>query len=241
VDVRPLWAADSFPEVSRTPLIRTLLIGCLATVSAGCGITESLPGGKLRADELAAMLERQNTGSGPFSCTESNGAWDFVCTYASPKGEPVKIGVDATATGPKEESVPVPIDDELPTAGKSTGRERAAFAHRIEAACTARARALTRLPASNTRAAYLESFTARRLAESNFAVEIRHIAPPKLGMRPLQRLRAAAQARVEAVDAFHDAVVKRDLTAGRVAFAEMRSTSLVVAREAGTLGAACRP
>jgi hypothetical protein len=225
--------------VSRTPLIRALLIGCLATVSSGCGVAESLPGGRLTAAELGAMLERHNPGSGPYSCTKSNGDWDFVCTFTSTQGEAVKMGVDVTATAPKEQSIPVPVDRELPTAGKPSAAVQRAFAHRIAVACAARANELQRLPSPSTRGVYLKSFTARRLAEANFAVAVRHIVPPKMGMLPFQRLTAAAQNRVEAVDRFHNAVVARQLGEARAAFAETRSASVVIAREARALGASC--
>lgn len=114
-----------------------------------------------------------------------------------------------------------------------------AFAHRIEVACTARARELKRLPAASTRSAYLKSFTARRLAESDFAVTVNHIVPPKMGMQAFQRLTAAAHTRVDAVDRFHAAVLARKLPEGQAAFAETRSASVVIARAARTLGATC--
>jgi hypothetical protein len=151
----------------------------------------------------------------------------------------VKIGVDVTATAPNEQSMPVPVDRELPTAGKPSAAVRTAFAHRIEVACATRARGLQRLPRANTRAAYLKTFTARRLAEANFAVSVNHIVPPKMGMQAFQRLTAAAHARVDAVDRFHAAVLARMLPEGQVAFAETRSASVVIARAARTLGATC--
>jgi len=68
---------------------------------------------------------------------------------------------------------------------------------------------------------------------------VHQIVPPKMGMKSFQRLTAAAQTRVEAVDRFHAAVVARQLGEGRAAFAETRSASLVIAREAHSLGASC--
>jgi len=68
---------------------------------------------------------------------------------------------------------------------------------------------------------------------------VRQIVPPKLGIRSFQRLTAAAQSRVDAVDRFHEAVLARKLGEAHAAFAETRSTSLVIAREAHRLGATC--
>ena len=117
--------------------------------------------------------------------------------------------------------------------------ERAAFVHRIEIACAERTAALGRLKSPRTRSAYLASFAARRLVEAEFENSVRQIVPPKMGMQSFQRLSAAAHARVSAVDRFHDAVLARKLGEGRAAFAETRSTSVVIAREAGKLGASC--
>ncbi|MDX6542564.1 MAG: hypothetical protein QOK32_167 [Gaiellaceae bacterium] len=152
--------------MSRTPLIRALLIGCLATVLSGCG-------------DIAAKLPKQ------------------------------------------------------------TGHERAAFVHRIETACTARTSDLHRLKSPRTRKAYLASFAARRLVEAEFQNSVGQIVPPKGALQPFQRLTHAAQARVDAVDRFHEAVLARKLGEGRAAFAETRSDSLVIAREAKVLGASC--
>jgi hypothetical protein len=152
--------------VSRTPLIRALLIGCLATVLSGCG-------------NLAAKLPKQS------------------------------------------------------------GHGRAAFVHRIETACTARARDLHGLKSPRTRSAYLASFAARRLVEAEFANSVGQIVPPKTGMQSFKLLTAAAQTRVDAVDRFHDAVLARKLGEARAAFAETRSASLVIARQADALGARC--
>jgi hypothetical protein len=152
--------------VSRTPLIRAVLIGCLATVLSGCG-------------DLAAKLPKQ------------------------------------------------------------AGHERAAFVHRIETACTTRARDLHRLKSPRTRKAYLASFAARRLVEAEFENSVRQIVPPRKGTQSFQRLSAAAESRVEAVARFHGAVLARQLGEARAAFAETRSASLVIAREAHALGATC--
>jgi hypothetical protein len=228
--------------VSRTPLIRALLIGCLATVVSGCGnLAAKLPGGRLTAAELSALLDRRNPGSGPYTCAASNSGWDFVCTYTSDRGEFVKMGVQVSATEPRVQSTPVPAGMELPPApaAKQTGHERAAFVHRIETACAARTSELQRLKSPRTRSAYLASFAARRLVEAEFENSVRQIVPPTMGMESFQRLSAAARARVEAVDRFHSAVLARQLGEARAAFAETRSASLVIAREARTLGARC--
>jgi len=63
--------------------------------------------------------------------------------------------------------------------------------------------------------------------------------PPKAGRQSFQRLTTAAQNRVDAVDRFHDAVLARKLGEARAAFAEARSASLVIAREARALGTTC--
>ena len=228
--------------MSRTPLIRALLIGCLATVLSGCGnLAAKLPGGRLTAAELSALLDRRNPDSGPYTCTVSNSGWDYVCTYTSDRGEFVKMGVEVSATEPRVESTPVPAGMELPPAPatKQTGHERDAFVHRIETACKARTSDLHRLKSPRTRSAYLASFAKRRLVEAEFANSVHQIVPPKAGMQSFQRLTAAAQARVEAVDRFHAAVLARQLGEARAAFAESRSSSLVVAREARALGASC--
>lgn len=228
--------------MSRTPLIRALLIGCLATVSSGCGdVASKLPGGKLSAVELSSLLGHRNPGAGPYTCNASNSGWDYVCSYTSDRGEFVKMGVQVSATEPKVQSTPVPADMELPPAPgtKQTRHERAAFAHRIEVACTARTGELGRLKSPRTRSAYLASFQARRLVEAEFENSIRQIVPPKVGMQSFQRLTAAAQTRVDAVDRFHEAVLTRKLGEGRAAFAETQSASVVIAREARRLGAAC--
>ena len=60
-----------------------------------------------------------------------------------------------------------------------------------------------------------------------------------MGMQSFRRLTAAAHARVNAVDRFHDAVLARKVGEGRAAYAETRSSSLVIAREARRLGASC--
>ncbi|MDQ5820041.1 MAG: hypothetical protein M3540_01180 [Actinomycetota bacterium] len=227
--------------MSRTPLIRALVIGCLATVSLGCGAAEKLPGGKLAAEELGAYLERRNPGAGPYSCNASNGGWDYVCSYSSPRGEVLKVGVEVGETEPKLESTPVPVTTEVPPppGARQTGRERVAFVHRVEAACTERENDLRRLKSPRTRSAYLASFGARRLAEAAFANSVRQIVPPKAGGQPFHRLVTAAQARVDAVDRFHNAVLARKLPEARAAFAETRSASVVIAREARGLGATC--
>jgi len=228
--------------VSRTPLISVLLIGCLATVLSGCGdVASKLPGGRLSAAELGSYLDHRTPGAGPYTCNASNSGWDYVCSYTSDRGEFVKMGVEVTATEPKVESTPVPVGMELPPAPdtKQTAHERAAFVHRVEAACAARTNDLRRLKSPRTRSAYLASFAARRLVEAEFANAVRQIVPPKLGMQSFQRLTAAAQSRVDAVDRFHDAVLARKLGEARAAFAETRSTSLVIAREAHRLGATC--
>jgi hypothetical protein len=228
--------------VSRTPLIRALLIGCLATVSSGCGdVASKLPGGRLTAAELSSYLDHRTPGAGPYTCAASNGGWDYVCSYTSERGEFVKMGVQVSATEPKVESTPVPVGMELPPAPatEQTGHERAAFVHRVEAACATRASDLHRLKGPRTRSAYLASFAARRLVEAEFANAVRQIVPPKLGIRSFQRLTAAAQSRVDAVDRFHEAVLARKLGEARAAFAETRSTSLVIAREAHRLGTTC--
>jgi hypothetical protein len=227
--------------VSRTPLIRALLIGCLATVSAGCGDVATLAGGKLSAAELSAMLDHRNPSAGPYTCTASNSGWDYVCSFTSDRGEFVRMGVKVSATQPTVESTPVPADMELPPAPatKQTGHERAAFVHRIEIACAERTAALGHLKSPRTRSAYLASFAARRLVEAEFENSVRQIVPPKMGMQSFERLSATAHARVNAVDRFHDAVLARKLGEGRAAFAETQSTSVVIAREAGKLGVSC--
>ena len=229
--------------MSRTPLIRALLIGCLVTVSSACGDVTSLAGGKLSAAELSAVLDHRNPGSGPYTCTASNSGWDYVCTFTSDRGEFVKMGVQVSATDPKVQSTPVPADMELPPrpAMKQTGHERAAFVHRLEVACAERTSALGRLNPPRTRSAYLATFAERRLVEAEFENSVRQIVPPRLGMQSFQRLTAAAHARVDAVDRFHAAVLARKLGEGRAAFAETRSASAVIAREARVLGAACSP
>lgn len=241
VDVRGRFAADLSREVSRTPLIRALLIGCLATVLSGCGDVTTLAGGKLSAAELSVMLDRRNPGAGPYTCTASNSGWDYVCSFTSDQGEFVRMGVKVSATEPTVQSTPVPADMELPPAPatKQTGHERRAFVHRLEAACAERTSALARLKSPRTRSAYLASFGARRLVEAEFENSIRQIVPPKLGMQSFQRLTTAARARVDAVDRFHEAVLARKLGEGRAAFAETQSTSIVIAREARRLGATC--
>ena len=227
--------------MSRTPLIRALVIGCLATVSLGCGAAEKLPGGKLTAAELGALLEHRHAGAGPYSCKPSNSGWDYVCSYASDRGEVVKVGVEVSAREPNRESAPVPVTSELPAAPgtRQTRRERAAFVRRLEATCARRASDLRRLKSPRTRREYLSSFAARRLAEAAFGNSVARIVPPTDGMEPFRRLKTAAQTRVDAVDRFHDAVLARKLPEGRAAFAESRSASLVVAREAQALGATC--
>ena len=228
--------------MSRTPLIRALFIGCLATVLSGCGdLAAKLPGGRLTAAELSALLDRRNPDAGPYTCAASSSGWDYVCTYTSDRGEFVKMGVEVTAVEPRVESAPVPAGMELPPAPatKQTGHERAAFVHRIETACRARTSDLHRLKSPRTRSAYLASFAARRLVEAEFANSVGQIVPPKAGMQSFQRLTAAAQNRVDAVDRFHDAVLARKLGEARAAFAETRSASLVIAREAHALGATC--
>jgi hypothetical protein len=242
VDVRGRFAADPCCEVSRTPLIRALLIGCLATVSSGCGdLASKLPGGKLSAAELSAYLDHRNPGAGPYTCNGSNSGWDYVCSYTSDRGEFVKMGVQVSATGPELQSTPVPADMELPPAPvtKQTRHERAAFVHRIDVACSARTGDLRSLKSPRTRSAYLASFPTRRLVEAEFANSVRQIVPPKVGMQSFQRLTAAAQTRVDAVDRFHDAVLARKVGEARAAFAETRSASVVIAREAHRLGATC--
>ena len=234
--------ADPCCEVSRTPLIRAVLIGCLATVLSGCGdLAAKLPGGRLTAAELSALLDRRNPDAGPYTCAASNSGWDYVCTYTSDRGEFVKMGVEVTAVEPRVESTPVPAGMELPPGPgtKQTGHERTAFVHRVETACKARTSDLHRLKSPRTRSAYLASFAKRRLVEAEFANSVHQIVPPKMGMKSFQRLTAAAQTRVEAVDRFHAAVVARQLGEGRAAFAETRSASLVIAREAHSLGASC--
>ena len=227
--------------MSRTPLIRALLIGCLAAVSSGCGDVTTLAGGKLSAGELSAVLDHRNPNAGPYTCNASNSGWDYVCSFTSDRGEFVRMGVKVSATEPTVESTPVPADMELPPAPatKQTGHERAAFVHRIELACAERTSALGRLKSPRTRSAYLASFAARRLVEAEFENSVRQIVPPKMGMQSFQRLTAAAHARVAAVDRFHDAVLARKLGEGRAAFAETQSASVVIAREAGRLGANC--
>ena len=130
---------------------------------------------------------------------------------------------------------------ELPPAPatKQTGHERAAFVHQIETACAARTSELHRLKSPRTRSAYLASFAARRLVEAEFENSVRQIVPPKMGMQSFQRLTAAAHARVNAVDRFHEAVLARKLGEARAAFAETQSASVVIAREATKLGATC--
>jgi hypothetical protein len=221
--------------------MRALLIGCLATVSAGCGDVTSLAGGKLSAAELSAVLDHRNPGAGPYTCSASNSGWDYVCSFTSDQGEFVRMGVKVSATEPTVESTPVPAGMELPPAPatRQTGHERAAFVHRIETACAERSGALGRLKSPRTRAAYLASFAARRLVEAEFETSVRQILPPKIGMQSFQRLTAAAHARVNAVDRFHDAVLARKLGEGRAAYAETRSASVVIAREARRLGASC--
>ncbi len=224
------------------PLIRALLIGCLAMVSSGCGdVASKLPGGKLSAAELSSLLDLRNPGAGPYTCNASNSGWDYVCSYTSDRGEFVKMGVQVSATEPKVQSPPVSADMELPPAPatKQTGHERAAFVHRVQAACAARTSALGRLKSPRTRSAYLASFAARQLVEAEFENSIRQIVPPKLGVESFQRLTAAARARVDAVDRFHDAVLARKLGEAHAAFAETRSASVVIAREARRLGATC--
>jgi hypothetical protein len=236
------FAADPCCEVRRTPLIRALLIGCLATVSSGCGdLASRLPGGKLSAAELSSLLDRRHPDAGPYTCAGSNGGWDYVCSYTSERGEFVKMGVEVSTTGPEVESAPVPADMELPPAPDTTqtAHERAAFVRRVETACTARIGDLRRLKTPRSRSAYLASFAARRLVEAEFANSVRQIVPPKLGMQSFQRLTAAAQTRVDAVDRFHDAVLARQVGEAHAAFAETRSASVVIAREARRLGATC--
>ncbi len=226
--------------MSRTPLIRALLVGCLATVSSGCGDVTSLAGEKLSAAELSAVLDHRNPGSEPYTCSASNSGWDYVCSFTSNRGEFVRMGVKVSATEPTVESTPVAADMELPPAPakKQTGDERA-FVHRLDVACAERTRALSRLKSPRTRSTYLASFAARRLVEVEFENSVRQIVPPKMGMQSFQRLTAAAHARVAAVDRFHDAVLARTLGEGRAAYAQTRSTSLVIAREASRLGADC--
>lgn len=228
--------------MSRTLLIRALLIGCLVTVSPGCGDLTTLAGGKLSAAELSVLLDHRNPGAGPYTCNASNTGWDYVCSYTSERGEFVKMGVEVSATEPKVQSTPVPADMKLPPAPatKQTRPERAAFVRRVEAACTARTSSLSRLKTPRTRSEYLASFEARRLVEAEFENSVRQIVPPKLGMRSFQRLTAAAQNRLDAVDRFHEAVLARKLGEGRAAFAETRSASVVIAREARRLGASCQ-
>ena len=153
----------------------------------------------------------------------------------------MRMGVEVSATEPTVESTPVPADMELPPAPatKQTGHERRAFVHRLEVACAERTAALARLESPRTRSAYLASFAARRLVEAQFENSVRQIVPPKMGMQAFQRLTAAANARVAAVDRFHEAVLARKLGEGRAAFAETQSTSVVIAREARRLGATC--
>ena len=76
--------ADPCCEVSRTPLIRALLIGCLATVSTGCGDVTSLAGGKLSAAELSAVLDHRNPDVGPYTCSASNSGWTATNVLPSP-------------------------------------------------------------------------------------------------------------------------------------------------------------
>ncbi|MEP6976750.1 MAG: hypothetical protein ABI948_01715 [Thermoleophilia bacterium] len=227
--------------MSRTPLIRALLIGCLATVASGCGDVTTLAGGKLSAAELSAVLDHRNPAAGPYTCNASNSGWDYVCSFTSDRGAFVRMGVKVSATEPTVESTPVPADLELPPAPatKQTGHERAGFVHRIEIACAERTGALGRLKSPQTRSAYLASFAARRLVEAEFENSVRQIVSPKMGMQSFQRLSAAAHARVAAVDRFHDAVLARKLGEGRAAFTETQSTSVVIAREARKLGATC--
>ena len=227
--------------MSRTPLIRALLIGCLATVSSGCGDITTLAGGKLSATELSAILGHRNPGTGPYTCSASNSGWDYICSFTSDRGEFVRMGVEVSATEPTLESTPVPVGMELPPAPatKQTGHERAAFVRRIEIACAARTSSLHRLKSPRTRSAYLAGFAARRLVEAEFENAVRRIVPPKMGMQSFQRLTAAAHARVNAVDRFHEAVLARKLGEGRAAFAETQSASVVIAREATKLGATC--
>ena len=227
--------------MSRTPLIRALLIGCLATVSSGCGDVTTLAGGKLSAAELSAVLDHRNPEAGPYTCNASNSGWDYVCSFTSDQGEFVKMGVEVSATEPTVQSTPVPSEMELPPAPgtRQTRHERAAFVHRIEVACAERTAALGRLKSPQTRRAYLASFAPRRLVEAEFENSVRQIVPPKTGMPSFQRLTAAAHARVAAVDRFHDAVLARKLGEGRAAYAETRSASVVIAREARRLGATC--
>ncbi len=228
--------------MSRTPLIRALLIGCLATASAGCGdLASKLPGGRLTAAELSALLDHRNPGTGPYTCTASNSGWDYVCSFTSDQGEFVRMGVKVSATEPTVQSTPVPADMELPPAPatKQTKHERAALVRRIEIACAERTSSMHRLKSPRTRAAYLASFAARRLVEAEFEDSVRQIVPPRVGMQSFQRLTTAAHARVAAVDRFHDAVLARKLGEGRAAYAETRSASVVIAREARRLGASC--
>lgn len=227
--------------MSRTPWIRALLIGCLATVASGCGDLTTLAGGKLSAAELSAYLDHRNPGTGPYVCNASNSGWDYVCAYTSDRGEFVKMGVQVTASEPKVQSTPVPADMELPPAPatRQTIHERAAFVHRVETACAARTRELAILKSPGTRSAYLASFAARRLVEAEFENAVRQIVPPKPGMESFRRLTTGAQTRVAATDRFHEAVLARKLGEARAAFAETRSASVVIAREAHKLGATC--
>ena len=217
------------------------MIACLAIAFSGCRATDELPGGKPTAAELGAVLERTHAGDGPYSCKRSNSGWDYVCAYASERGELMKIGVEVGGSGAEGESAPVPVTSELPAAPgtKQTARERAAFVRRLERACAGRAAELRRLGTPATRSAYLSSFAGRRLAEASFQNSVGQIVPPTDGMEHFRRLKTAAQTRVGAVDRFHDAVLARKLPEARAAFAESRSASVVIAREARALGATC--
>ncbi len=152
--------------MNRTPLIRALLIGCLATVPSGCSGLASKPVGLSRVPQAVSV-------------------------------------------------------------------------QRLETACAARTSDLRRLKSPRTRSAYLASFASRRLVEAEFENSVRQTHPSKADRQPFRRLTTAAQARVDAVDRFHAAVLARKLGEGRAAFAETRSASLVIAREARRLGASC--
>ena len=110
---------------------------------------------------------------------------------------------------------------------------------RVEAACTARAAGLRRVPAVRTRRAFLTSFPARRLVEQDFVRTVDAIVPPRAHKPGFKRLTAAAERRVDAADALNEAVLTRDVGAARAALSKSRSSSVVIEREAHTFGASC--